>query len=169
MAPLQQARGAAALHLLIAPTGGYEGPLVSEAYRRPWRVTVVNPLTVRPWQQSRGTADRLDTQRLTRFGAEQKPPTPPPTDEAAAQLASWLRRQDDRQRRRRRETAIPRFVPQVKPKNSHSLPVPAKRSFALGPSLFRILPLILLILSTPNSLFRLSRFDMHERTYAPNF
>ena len=77
METLQQTSGAEAIHLIIEPTGGYEGPLVSEAYRRQWRVTLVNPLTVCHWQQGRGKrgkADRLDTQMLTLFGADQKPP-----------------------------------------------------------------------------------------------
>jgi transposase len=100
METLQQASGATAIHLIIEPSGGDEGPLVSEAYRRQWRVTLVNPLTVRHWQQGRGKrgkADRLDTQMLTLFGADQNPPTQQPTDEAAAQLASLLRRKDDLQ------------------------------------------------------------------------
>ncbi len=74
---LQQACGAAAIHLIIEPTGGYEAQLVSQAYQRQWRVTLVNPLTVRHWQQGRGKrgkADRLDTQMLTLFGADQNPP-----------------------------------------------------------------------------------------------
>src|SRR6266480_3573607 len=63
METLKQASGAEAIHLIIEPTGGYEVALVSEAYRRHWRVTLVNPLTVRHWQQGcgkRGKADRLD-------------------------------------------------------------------------------------------------------------
>ena len=91
-------QGATTIHLIIEPTGGYEAALVSEAYRRQWRVTLVNPLTVRHWQQGRGKrgkADRLDTQMLTLFGADKNPPAQQPTDEAAAQLDSLLRRQDD--------------------------------------------------------------------------
>lgn len=98
---LQQACGAAAIHLIIEPTGGYEAQLVSQAYQRQWRVTLVNPLTVRHWQQGRGKrgkADRLDTQMLTLFGADQNPPAQRPTDEAAAQLDSLLRRKDDLQK-----------------------------------------------------------------------
>ena len=81
METLKQMRGAATIHLIIEPTGGYEAQLVSEAYRRQWRVTLVNPLTVRHWQQGRGKrgkADRLDTQMLTLFGAAQNPPAQPP-------------------------------------------------------------------------------------------
>lgn len=101
METLQQASGAAAIHLIIEPTGGYEAQLVSQAYQRQWRVTLVNPLTVRRWQQGRGKrgkADRLDTQMLTLFGADQNPPAQRPTDEAAAQLDSLLRRKDDLQK-----------------------------------------------------------------------
>ncbi|MCX6049185.1 MAG: transposase [Chloroflexi bacterium] len=103
------------VHLIIEPTGGYEVALVSEAYRRQWRVTLVNPLTVRRWHQGRGKrgkADRLDTQMLTLFGADQNPPAQPPTDEAAAHLDSLLRRQDDLQqllrseRNRREQTGL---------------------------------------------------------------
>ena len=100
METLQQEKSAAAIHLIIEPTGGYELLLVSAAYQRQWRVTLVNPLTVRHWQQGRGKrgkADRLDTQMLTLFGAHENPPTQQPTDEAAAQLDSLLRRQDDLQ------------------------------------------------------------------------
>jgi transposase len=106
MERLKQASAAEAIHLLIEPTGGYEVALVSEAYRRHWRVTLVNPLTVRHWQQGRGKrgkADRLDTQMLTLFGADQNPPAQQPTDEAAAQLDSLLRRQDDLQQLLRSE------------------------------------------------------------------
>jgi transposase len=101
MEQLQHAQGAAAIHLIIEPTGGYEAQLVSQAYQRQWRVTLVNPLTVRHWQQGRGKrgkADRLDTQMLTLFGADQNPPAQRPTDEAAAQLDSLLRRKDDLQK-----------------------------------------------------------------------
>jgi len=101
MEKLQQETGAEAIHLLIEPTGGYEAELVSQAYQRHWRVTLVNPLTVRHWQQGRGKrgkTDRLDTQMLTLFGADQNPPTQRPTDEAAAQLDSLLRRKDDLQK-----------------------------------------------------------------------
>jgi len=101
MEKLQQANGAEAIHLIIEPTGGYEAHLVRQAYQHQWRVTLVNPLTVRHWQQGRGKrgkADRLDTQMLTLFGAEQNPPTQRPTDEAAAQLDSLLRRKDDLQK-----------------------------------------------------------------------
>jgi len=97
----QQEVGAEAIHLIIEPTGGYEAQLVSQAYQRHWRVTLVNPLTVRHWQQGRGKrgkADRLDTQMLTLFGADQNPPTQRPTDEAAAQLDSLLRRKDGLQK-----------------------------------------------------------------------
>lgn len=98
MEKLKQEKGAEAIHLIIEPTGGYEAQLVSLAYQRQWRVTLVNPLTVRHWQQGRGKrgkADRLDTQMLTLFGADKNPPTQRPTDEAAAQLDSLLRRKDD--------------------------------------------------------------------------
>jgi len=101
MEKLQQETGAEAIHLIIEPTGGYEAELVSQAYQRQWRVTLVNPLTVRHWQQGRGKrgkADRLDTQMLTLFGADQNPPAQRPTDEAAAQLDSLLRRKDDLQK-----------------------------------------------------------------------
>lgn len=101
MEKLQQEKGAEAIHLIIEPTGGYEAELVSQAYQRQWRVTLVNPLTVRHWQQGRGKrgkADRLDTQMLTLFGADQNPPAQRPTDEAAAQLDSLLRRKDDLQK-----------------------------------------------------------------------
>lgn len=100
MEAFKQAQGAEAIHLIIEPTGGYEVPLVSEAFRRHWRVTLVNPLTVRHWQQGRGKrgkADHLDTQMLTLFAADKNPPTQQPTDEAAAQLDSLLRRKDDLQ------------------------------------------------------------------------
>jgi len=108
-------QGATTIHLIIEPTGGYEVALVSEAYRRQWRVTLVNPLTVRHWQQGRGKrgkADRLDTQMLTLFGADKNPPAQQPSDEAAAQLDSLLRRQDDLQlllrseHNRRAQTAL---------------------------------------------------------------
>ena len=112
---LKTEQGATAIHLIIEPTGGYEVGLVSEAYRRHWRVTLVNPLTVRHWQQGRGKrgkADRLDTQMLALFGADKTPPAQPPTDEAAAHLDSLLRRQDDLQQllrsehNRREQTAL---------------------------------------------------------------
>lgn len=106
MEKLQQEKGAQAIHLLIEPTGGYEAELVSQAYQRQWRVTLVNPATVRHWQQGRGKrgkADRLDTQMLTLFGADKNPPTQRPTDEAAAQLDSLLRRKDDLQKLLRSE------------------------------------------------------------------
>lgn len=98
METLKQESGAEAIHLIIEPTGGYEAQLVSQAYQQQWRVTLVNPLTVRHWQQGRGKrgkADRLDTQMLTLFGADKNPPAQQPTDEAAAQLDSLLRRKDD--------------------------------------------------------------------------
>ncbi len=101
MEKLQQEKGAEAIHLIIEPTGGYEAELVSQAYQRQWRVTLVNPVTVRHWQQGRGKrgkADRQDTQMLTLFGADKNPPTQRPTDEAAAQLDSLLRRKDDLQK-----------------------------------------------------------------------
>ena len=101
MEKLQQEKGAEAIHLIIEPTGGYEAELVSQAYQRKWRVTLVNPVTVRHWQQGRGKrgkADRQDTQMLTLFGADKNPPTQRPTDEAAAQLDSLLRRKEDLQK-----------------------------------------------------------------------
>ena len=64
-------------------------------------MTLVNPVTVRHWQQGRGKrgkADRLDTQMLALFGADQNPAPQRPTDEAAAQLDSLLRRKDDLQK-----------------------------------------------------------------------
>lgn len=98
MEELQQTWGAEAIHLLIEPTGGYELGLMTEAYRRHWRVTLVNPLNVRHWQQGRGKrgkTDRLDAMMLAAFGAEHNPPAQQPVEEAAAQLDSILRRQDD--------------------------------------------------------------------------
>jgi transposase len=98
MEELSKANGAEAIHLIIEPTGGYEAQLVSEAYRRKWRVTLVNPLTVRHWQQGqgkRGKADHLDTMMLTLFGVDKNPAAQQPSDEAAAQLDSLLRRQHD--------------------------------------------------------------------------
>ncbi len=98
MEELRQECGAEAIHLLIEPTGGYELQLVSEAYRRNWRVTLVNPLTVRRWQQGRGKrtkTDRQDALMLAAFGADKNPAPQQPTDEAAAALDALLRRQDD--------------------------------------------------------------------------
>lgn len=98
MEELQQACGAETIHLVLEPTGGYELQLVSEAYRRNWRVTLVNPLTVRHWQQGRGKrgkTDRQDAIMLAAFGADKNPPHQQPTDEAAAALDSLLRRQTD--------------------------------------------------------------------------
>ena len=98
MEQMKQACGAAALHLVIEPTGGYEIQLVSEAYRRQWLVTLVNPLAVRRWAQARGQrakTDRQDALLLARYGADQQPPAQQPPDEAASQLDSLLRRQTD--------------------------------------------------------------------------
>jgi hypothetical protein len=98
MEELQQTCGAETIHLVLEPTGGYELQLVSEAYRRNWRVTLVNPLTVRHWQQGRGKrgkTDRQDAIMLAAFGADKNPPHQQPTDEAAAALDSLLRRQTD--------------------------------------------------------------------------
>lgn len=98
MEKLQHESGAEVIHLIIEPTGGYEAQLVSQAYQHQWRVTLVNPLSVRHWQQGRGKrgkADKMDTQMLAIFGADQNPPAQQPTDATAAQLDSLLRRKDD--------------------------------------------------------------------------
>ena len=90
--------GAACVHLLIEPTGGYEARWVAEAYRRQWLVTVVNPQAVRAWAQSRGRRaknDRQDALMLAQFGAEANPPGQEPVGENVAELDSMLRRQTD--------------------------------------------------------------------------
>ena len=114
--------GAEAIHLIIEPTGGYEAALVSEAYQQGWRVTLVNPLTVRHWQQGqgkRGKADKRDTQMLTCFAADQNPPAQQPTVEAAAQLGSLLERQTDlngllrQEKNRQQQVALFPHTPQA--------------------------------------------------------
>jgi transposase len=94
----RQKLGALAIHLVIEPTGGYEQQLVSEAHRRGWLVTLVNPLDVRHWAKGRGKrakTDRQDALMLAAFGSERNPPAQQPTDESAAELDDLLRRQAD--------------------------------------------------------------------------
>ena len=60
MEKLQQEKGAEAIHLIIEPIGGYEAQLVSQAYQRQWRVTLINPVTVRHWPQGCGKQRNAD-------------------------------------------------------------------------------------------------------------
>jgi transposase len=105
--------GAAALHLVLEPTGGYEAGLVHFALAQGWTVSLVHPVRVRQWADSqgrRGKTDRQDARMLADYGAAQQPPAWHPAPEEVSMLDSLLRRQADleqllRQERNRREAA----------------------------------------------------------------
>jgi transposase len=95
---LQKQTQAEHIHLIVEPTGGYEGWVVRCAYEWGWLVSLPNPKNVRRWAEGRGKrskTDRQDACVLAMYGGEQNPPPQQPVPEDIAELDDLLRRRDD--------------------------------------------------------------------------
>lgn len=93
-----QTSGAASIHLIIEPTGGYEFPFLQVAYQHGWQVSRPNPMHVRRWADGRGKRVKTDAQdalMLAEFGAANSPAPQKPVDDVIQQLDSLLRRRND--------------------------------------------------------------------------
>lgn len=94
----QAAEGAHALHLLVEPTAGYQAGLLVFAYRKGWRITLVNPLLVRRWAQGMGKRAKTDVQDALMLAEYGERTQPDPQAEMPADLQAldlMLRRQQD--------------------------------------------------------------------------
>jgi len=103
---LCRAQGEVTLHLVVEPTGGYEGRLLNFAYAQGWAVTLVNPLQVRRWAEGMGVrakTDRVDADVLSWYGAATAPSGQEPMEEAAQELDELLRRRTDLEQLRQAE------------------------------------------------------------------
>lgn len=85
------------LHLLLEATGVYHEALAETLHQAGCRVSVLNPLHVKRFAQSRGSHSKTDQQDrlvLARFGVERQPPAwvPPPPE--VKQLKALLDRLD---------------------------------------------------------------------------
>ncbi len=106
-----QELGAASIHLILEPTGGYEQALAHFALAQGWQVSLPNPKTVKDWakgQGRRGKSDRRDARALAQYGAQVRPPAWQPLPEPVAVLEALLERRNDlegmlRQERNRRD------------------------------------------------------------------
>lgn len=95
---VQEQSGAAAVQLVVEPTGGYELPLVAFAHEAGWPVSLPNPRQVRQWAQGTGQrakTDRQDAWLLARFGAAQQPAPHQPLATEVSELDSLLERRLD--------------------------------------------------------------------------
>lgn len=98
--------GAAGIHLVMEPTGGYEQRLARFALEQGWQVSLPNPGHVREWAKASGRRAKSDSQdavTLTAYGIEQDPPAWRPLPEPVAELARLLERRDDLEGMRRQE------------------------------------------------------------------
>jgi transposase len=89
---------AAAIQLILEPTGGYEAALAPWAHAQGWTVSQPNPRHVREWAAGlgrRAKTDRQDAQVLARYGAERQPPRWQPLATEVRELESLLRRKDE--------------------------------------------------------------------------
>ena len=94
----QAARGAAAIHVALEPTAGYELALASFALEQGWRVSMPNPKQLRDWAKGLGQRAKTDDQDallLARFAAERRPPAWHPLPPEVSELESLLERQRD--------------------------------------------------------------------------
>jgi transposase len=107
---------AAAIWLIVEPTGGYEQGLVSFALEQAWQISLPNPRQVRAWikgQGGRAKTDPLDAAHLAAYGAQRQPPHWHPLPPAVQTLDDLLARQADleeslRQERNRQASAARR-------------------------------------------------------------
>ena len=94
----QRLSGAAQVHLIVEPTGGYELALVAFAYEQGWSVSLPNPKQVRDWAKGSGRrakTDRVDAQVLAQFGAEKQPKPQLPLAAEVRELDNLLERRND--------------------------------------------------------------------------
>jgi len=94
----QAAEGADALHLIVEPTAGYQAGLLVFAYRKRWRITVVNPPDIRRWAQGMGKRAKTDVQDALMLAEYGERTQPDPQEEMPADLQALdllLRRQQD--------------------------------------------------------------------------
>ena len=113
VATVRHQAGAAGVHVVLEPTGGYELGLASWACGQGWTVSLPNPKQVRDWATGMGIrakTDQVDAKMLAQYGA-QGPVRPwQPLPPAIAALERLLARQADlaplRQAERNRRAAV---------------------------------------------------------------
>lgn len=95
---VQAANGAAQVHLILEPTGGYELGLALFAYEQGWLVTKPNPRTLRAWATGMGYRaknDKIDALMLAEYGGRNEPAPQAQVPQAVRELDYYLRRLDE--------------------------------------------------------------------------
>jgi len=88
---VRQVAGAAAVHVVVEASGGYEQPLLWHLHAAGLRVHLVEPKRVRAWAQAQGRrakTDRIDAEVLRTYGEVCRPPAWQ-APEAALQEMLW--------------------------------------------------------------------------------
>jgi transposase len=95
---IQAVEGKDTVHLIVEPTAGYQAGLLVFAYRKRWRITLVNPLHIRRWAQGMGKRAKTDVQDAIMLAEYGERTQPDPQEEIPADLQALdllLRRQQD--------------------------------------------------------------------------